>query len=215
MTFDTYNPTKEDLIKHAPEGATHYSIEDGDYYFSWWKKDCEDNWLFKAYYRSVGDFLGRDWDVYNEDNLNRIEIPFMEVDDTDVNQGISDTLSDPISIRERILEIRKQREDGVTEEQELINQLASMGFQIIDEVNEKLHQLEETHDLQNPKNWRVGDMLERVNDEYPSVYTAGNLYQVKQEHPKLVVYDNFGGESSCMINEEDYHHFKFHSRPSK
>lgn len=212
MTFNTYSPTQEELLANAPEGATHYALEDDDLFFCWFKKDKNGEWLMVYTYPDEPD-IGWVQDHKGEDHL-RIEI----------GKAITvvDCIDNPIIIRNRILEIRKQREGGVNEEQELVEKLASLGFQLIDGVNEKLEALKEAHDpvvanMDNPDNWREGDLFKIIpNPEDDHGFDDNSIVRFVNLDSDS---ERYVGEFEFLDSHDGYwvakESLKFHSRPSK
>lgn len=67
------------------------------------------------------------------------------------------------------------------------------------------------------RNWKAGDLVERVSDRSPLVYTEGRLYKiVGLEHDGPAIENDCGDGSFCVASSEDHRsRFKWHSRPSK
>jgi len=71
-------------------------------------------------------------------------------------------------------------------------------------------------DMSDWRNWRQGDILVRLTDTHPSVYTKGKKYKILGFYGELPkVNDNFGKGSSCIIEPHEMHMFKWYSRPTK
>lgn len=70
-------------------------------------------------------------------------------------------------------------------------------------------------DMTDWRNWRVGDLVECLTDEYVGVYTKGKKYKIRNVHcTYLDIYDDCGKNSSCVIVKSSMHCFRWHSRPS-
>lgn len=73
-------------------------------------------------------------------------------------------------------------------------------------------------DMSDWRNWREGDAVECASDEWPTLYTLGNIYAIEflgDDH--IRVFDNLGQRSSCGFSESELRKspFRFHSRPAK
>lgn len=136
------------------------------------------------------------------------------------------------SLRNSILDIRSKREALQKEilllddqEKETVEKLKEHGFvlyednvskeSVIIEKKVMLYAEDIEEDMTNPKNWVVGDLLERIQ--------SGAIYEVTF---KSVARIEYGKVSACpdayllpLIQDEDITwlrvHYKFHSRPVK
>jgi len=95
------------------------------------------------------------------------------------------------------------------ERADLVANLAAEGFALIAPV------VEPAEDMSDWRNWKAGDLLERISDAHPNVYTPGNIYAILHFDDRLpCVNDNYGPASYCQIMLHELEMFKFHSRPT-
>jgi hypothetical protein len=214
MAFNTYSPTQEELIANAPEGATHYTEENEDWYLTYWKYEpLTDKWVHRTANSSWwNDAYSCEFDELKAKGLVK-----------SIEEGVlvEPSEDDPISIRNRILEIRKQRFDGIDEEEKLVNQLAALGFQIIEQMNQKLDDVKEQHEvvvegMDDFRNWEKGDIVTFVAElSHTYSFTKGKNY--------IVDSIDLEDDNSVLVTEDDSGYrngwkpayFQFHSRPSK
>ena len=101
----------------------------------------------------------------------------------------------------------------------IIAEIAAMlpeGYCVTKREAEKVEQPAE--DMSDWRNWREGDAVECASDEWPTLYTLGNIYAIEflgDDH--IRVFDNLGQRSSCGFSESELRKspFRFHSRPAK
>jgi hypothetical protein len=207
--FNTYNPTQEELIANAPEGATHYTEENEDWYLTYWKYDpLTDKWVHNTTNSPYwNDAYSHEFDELKAKGLVK-----------SVEEGVlvESSEDDPISIRNRIIEIRKQRFDGIDEEEKLVKQLAALGFQVIEQV-EKLDDIV-VSDMDNPENWQEGDLFKIVpNPEDDHGFRGGKVVRFVKpdadgDTPYFGKFEYLDGSDWYWVAKES---LKFHSRPSK
>ena len=126
----------------------------------------------------------------------------------------------PLEWRDRIhaidaqraeLEATYQRRIGeiAKERGELVERLAGEGLALV-EV-----QVQPVEDMSDWRNWRAGDELIYISDEYDNIYTKGKSYKVESVQADCAfVFDDCGGVSACAIEDSDADKFKWHSRPA-
>jgi len=73
----------------------------------------------------------------------------------------------------------------------------------------------------DPDTWLSGDIVVRVSNKTPEVYTPGAQYMVRdRSFGQIEIYDNFGANSYCVHDTDDWLDevhtplFAFHRRPS-
>ena len=134
------------------------------------------------------------------------------------------TTSTAESLKELIFSIRQEREQTLSklkdldaQEAEAISQLNALGFSLFEEEKADNSSLETVlyaedieEDMTDPKNWRVGDVLEQHKYFFKATYTP--IVEILQDEWYT---EDKDGESSFGDYDSMRNDFKFHSRPVK
>lgn len=124
--------------------------------------------------------------------------------------GKIDQIDGPIQWRDRIREIDTIVEALEEERVSLIQRLEDEGFKLI---AVKIAPKEPDEDMSDWRNWRVGDLIERIADD-SKYYTQGETYQVERTgNTGIWIEDDEDGNHHWTTDIAIARNFKFHSRP--
>lgn len=118
------------------------------------------------------------------------------------------------ALREEVIALRSKQKELqqeivllVDQEEQAILQLKELGFVLCDP--EQLSEKEVvTEDITDPRNWKVGDMVECIDSV---IEPLGTLREIKEIRSDRIYREN--GENCSVERATDF--WKFHSRPHK
>ena len=138
--------------------------------------------------------------------------------DIQFQQGIfhmeakTDQIDGPIKWRDTVNELDAYIEEFTREREALINRLALEGFSLLPAMTAVMGVADV--DFSDWRNWRAGDIVECITNEYAGTYTEGREYKIEWvKEGVFSVYDNYGEPSSCDWFDHDAEGLKFVRRP--
>lgn len=144
----------------------------------------------------------------------------VEIDTTEASQAIDaltakwDHVDGPLLWRDTVNELDAYIEEFTREREALLNRLSEEGFALIPPSVSVVSKFCGDVDMSDWRNWRAGDIVECVTDQYSEVYTQGQEYKVQWVKDDMFsVFDNYGGESSCDWFDGEEKDLKFIRRP--
>lgn len=142
----------------------------------------------------------------------------VEIDTTEATQAIDelaakwDQVDGPLRWRDTVNELDAYIEEFTREREALINRLALEGFSLLPAMTAVMGVADV--DFSDWRNWRAGDIVECITNEYAGTYTEGREYKIEWvKEGVFSVYDNYGEPSSCDWFDHDAEGLKFVRRP--
>lgn len=142
----------------------------------------------------------------------------VEIDTSAATQAIDDLaakwdqIETPFKWRDEVTELNAYIEKYTREREALIERLASEGFALIPAMTAVMGVADV--DFSDWRNWRAGDIVECITNEYAGTYTEGREYKIEWvKEGVFSVYDNYGEPSSCDWFDHDAEGLKFVRRP--
>lgn len=173
-----------------------------------------------------------EWTKIKQDKAKQIEpavVDNVEAFNARAEMPAAKYFDGPLQWRDRIREIDSTVEALEEERVSLVQKLEAEGFRLIgagkpDNASiasaiadqARGYYSEPAEDMSDWRNWKAGDLVERISDAHENIYKKGQRYEVigfKERGP--MISDECGEGSYCVADSEvALARFKWHSRPS-